>query len=192
MIIRINPLAKTPTNKFIFLDRDGTINVEVNYLHELKHLRFENSVFDALRLMISKGYTLVIVTNQSGIGRGFYTESDFHLLQHHITQHLRSENIEFLGYAACPHFLQNCNCRKPKTALLDHFIDTYELLLHKSWMVGDKASDVAAGSNAGLNSALVMTGHGKSERDHLAETIPVFSTLYDFAANLGGTNELIE
>jgi len=142
--------------KYIFLDRDGTINVDHGYVCELDKLEFIESSIEALKLLSEKGYELVIVTNQSGIGRGMFSEEKY--LQFH------NEFIKQLGLNVemvyCPHTPdENCDCRKPALGMVDKF----EIDLENSFMVGDKISDIEFGNRLGVKTCLVKTGKAGSD-----------------------------
>ena len=106
------------TVKTIFLDRDGVINKEVNYLSNIEDFEFINGVFDACKHFQSLGYSIIIVTNQSGIGRGYYNEDDFQILTKWMLSKFKENKIEILDIFYCPHSPNNqCQCRKPNTGM---------------------------------------------------------------------------
>ena len=143
----------------VFLDRDGVINVDRGYVSTWEQFEFLAGVPEALRELQDAGYLLIVVSNQSGIGRGYYSESDLHTLNQAIAEHLDSTlGVTLSGFYHCPHhpteaegeFRQQCDCRKPapgmiQQAVLDHGIDVKTSLL-----VGDKDSDIEAGRAAGV------------------------------------------
>lgn len=143
----------------VFLDRDGVINVDHGYVSTWEQFEFLAGVPEALRELQDAGYLLIVVSNQSGIGRGYYSESDLHTLNQAIAEHLDSTlGVTLSGFYHCPHhpteaeggFRQQCDCRKPapgmiQQAVLDHGIDVKTSLL-----VGDKDSDIEAGRAAGV------------------------------------------
>ena len=143
----------------VFLDRDGVINVDHGYVSTWEQFEFLPGVPDALRALQDAGYLLVVVSNQSGIGRGYYSESDVDLLNQAIAEYLDSSvGVTLSGFYHCPHhpteaegeFRRQCDCRKPapgmiRQAVLDHGIDVKTSLL-----VGDKDSDIEAGRAAGI------------------------------------------
>lgn len=158
----------------IFLDRDGTLVEEVNFLSRVEHLHVFDHTAPALRRLKSAGFLLIVVTNQSGIGRGLYTESDMHAIHREI-----QERTGYLidGFYFCPHMPDaGCGCRKPKTGMFlqaetDHPID-----IAASWTVGDKILDIEAGINAGTRTVMVRTGYGSA---HLVEFGPVADLIVD-------------
>ena len=110
--------------KTVFLDRDGTINEEVSYLHKVEDFRFLPGVVEGMKLLYEQGFQLVVITNQAGIGRGYYTEKDAELLHRYMREELKTQGIFLQGIYYCPHHLQglppyniDCPCRKPKTGL---------------------------------------------------------------------------
>ena len=143
----------------VFLDRDGVINVDHGYVSTWERFEFLPGVPDALRALQDAGYLLIVVSNQSGIGRGYYCEADVESLNQVIAQHLGSTvGVTLSGFYHCPHhpteaegeFRRQCDCRKPapgmiRQAVLDHGID-----LKTSLLVGDKDSDIEAGRAAGV------------------------------------------
>ena len=143
----------------VFLDRDGVINVDHGYVSTWERFEFLPGVPDALRALQDAGYLLIVVSNQSGIGRGYYCEADVESLNQVIAQHLGSTvGVTLSGFYHCPHhpteaegeFRRQCDCRKPapgmiRQAVLDHGID-----LNTSLLVGDKDSDIEAGRAAGV------------------------------------------
>lgn len=137
--------------KAVFLDRDGTINVEKHYLHKISDFEFLPGVLEALRLLQDMGYLLIIVTNQSGIGRGYYTENDFNLLNEWMLEFLRKNDINIGKVYYCPHHPQadvemyrvNCICRKPRLGLYEQAIEEFNIDLTRSYAIGDKFRDCA-------------------------------------------------
>ena len=148
-------------NKTIFLDRDGVINKEKNYLYKKEDFEFIDGVFEACRYFQEMGYQLVVVTNQSGISRGYYQEEDFHKITKWMLEQFESQNIKILDVFFCPHGPEStCNCRKPKPGMLLDAKEKYKIDMKNSWMIGDKEADVSAANAAGIeNTILVKTGH---------------------------------
>lgn len=155
--------------KVIFLDRDGTINVEKSYLHKWEDFEFEKNAIEGLKKLKDSGYEFIVVTNQSGIGRGYYTEEDLVTLNNQMTEKLKEFGIEILECFYCPHhpekgigkYKVDCNCRKPNPGMLLEGIKKYDVDIENSFMIGDKKGDLEAGKKAGLKSILVLTGYGK-------------------------------
>ena len=138
-------------NKAVFLDRDGTINVEKNYLYKICDFEFLPGTIDALNLLQDAGYILIIITNQSGIGRGYYSEKDFNKLNDWMLDYLKDNGIEISKVYFCPHhpdanileYRKECNCRKPKLGLYLQAIKDYNLNLNSCYAIGDKLRDCA-------------------------------------------------
>ena len=104
-------------NKAIFLDRDGTINIEKNYLYKIEHFEFETGVIEALKILQKLDFKLIIISNQSGIEREYYTKQDADKLFNYMVNKLKENGINIDKYYYCPHYKEECNCRKPKLGL---------------------------------------------------------------------------
>jgi len=145
----------------VFLDRDGVINEEVGYLHKIKDFKFINGVIDSCSYFLSLGYQIIVVTNQSGIGRGLYKEEDFHILNQWMLDNFEQEGVRILDVFFCPHGPDdNCYCRKPKPGLFKDAKEKHGIDMNKSWMIGDKEADIEAANNAGISQTiLVRSGH---------------------------------
>ncbi len=158
-------------NKAIFFDRDGTITVDTGYPHKVKDLKFQENAIPGLKLIQNSGYKLIIVTNQSGIGRGYYTEQDYHAFMEELYFRLKKERINFDGEYFCPHISEdNCNCRKPNIGMLEKAVLDHDIDLQESWVIGDKTSDIELGRRAGCKTILVRTGN--MGRDGNFNTMP--------------------
>jgi len=144
--------------KAVFLDRDGTLVEEVNYLSRVEDLRLFPFTFESLKLLKNAGYLLIVVTNQSGIGRGLYTEADMHAI--HAEMNLQLDGLIDAFYF-CPHLPdEGCSCRKPELGTIEAASARFEIAIENSWVVGDKNLDRELGENAGARSILVRTGYG--------------------------------
>ncbi|HTH50521.1 MAG TPA: HAD family hydrolase [Pyrinomonadaceae bacterium] len=149
----------------IFLDRDGTLVEEVNYLHRPEETRLFAGTKEALALLKDAGFALVVVTNQSGIGRGIYTVDDMERV-HTALQHELGGIID--AFYHCPHLpCDSCECRKPGLKMIRDAERDLDLDIENSWIVGDKKIDVEAGQAAGMATVLVLTGYGISHRETL-------------------------
>lgn len=182
--------------KTIFLDRDGTINVEKNYLHKIEDFEFENRAIEALKILSDLGYQLIVVTNQSGIARGYYGEEDLEKLNNYMMEELKKNGVEITACYFCPHHLEKgvgkyrveCECRKPNPGMLLKGINEYQVDIKNSYMVGDRQSDLEAGIRAGVKPILVKTGYGKNQIPNLDERVQTFENLYEFATKLACKN----
>jgi histidinol-phosphate phosphatase family protein len=138
-------------NKAIFFDRDDTLIRDSGYMYKLEDLDFFPETFKTLNDLQDKGYLLFIVTNQSGIGRGMYSEDDMHKFNTHMLSKLQEQGISITDLVFCPHAPEDsCNCRKPSPKLINELCEKYHIDKSLSWMVGDKQSDIDAGAAAGL------------------------------------------
>lgn len=151
-------------NKAFFLDRDGVINEEVDYLHQPEKVVILPGVIEALRTLRANGFLAVVVTNQSGVARGMYGESDIHAVHDRIRELLAAEAVSVDGFYHCPHhpkFGAPCDCRKPRPGMLQAACRDFDIDPACSAMVGDRLSDIEAGRAAGCRACyLVKTGYG--------------------------------
>lgn len=155
-------------NKAIFFDRDDTLLIDTNYMYKPEDLKFFPQTFKTLQLLQEKGYLLFIITNQSGIGRGKYTEAQMNIFHEKMLGEFRNAGITIKDIAFCPHAPeQNCDCRKPSPKLLNMLIKKYEININSSWMVGDKGSDIECGKNAGMKTFLVDKGDKPNNLEEL-------------------------
>ncbi len=149
--------------KALFLDRDGVINVEKNYLYRIEDFEFIDGVFEACRAFQQKGYLIIVITNQAGIARGKYTEEDYDVLTRWMLGRFTEEGIKISAVYHCPHhpdFTGSCDCRKPAPGMLEAARAEFDIDMASSILVGDKESDIEAGLNAGIGSnILVRSGH---------------------------------
>lgn len=148
----------------VFLDRDGTLIEEVNYLRRIDQIRVLPGVPDALRRLREAGFALVLVTNQSGVARGYFTEEDLRAI--HAELQTRLPRLD--GIYWCPHHPEHgerveCACRKPGTELFERAVRDLDLDPARSWAVGDKAGDLEGAMRLGCRGILVRTGHGPSQ-----------------------------
>jgi D-glycero-D-manno-heptose 1,7-bisphosphate phosphatase len=150
--------------KALFLDRDGVINVDHGYLYKPSKVEFVDGIFDLCQRFQSAGYLIVVITNQSGIGRGYYTEHDFHKLSQWMKDEFASRGIVISKFYFCPHhatgakgeYLKDCDCRKPKPGMLLQAAKELDIDLCKSVLVGDKYSDIQAANSAGLQRCVLL------------------------------------
>jgi len=167
----------------IFLDRDGVINEEVAYLHRVEDFRFVNGAVETLQALTGQGWPIVIVTNQSGIGRGYYSEKDFLALTDWMLKLLADSCVDITAVYWCPHDPEaGCACRKPAPELIFRAAREHQLDLPSSWLVGDQCRDIEAARRAGIsNTVLVRSGHPVDEsvaraafvRNSICDIIPL-------------------
>jgi D-glycero-D-manno-heptose 1,7-bisphosphate phosphatase len=135
--------------KALFLDRDGVINIDSGYVATKEEFLFNEGIFTLLKLFRDKGYLLFIITNQSGIGRSYYSLKDFEDLSIWMLEAFKKEHITIESIEYCPHLpTDNCSCRKPRTGMIDSILSQYPIDLHESWLIGDKQSDIDLAENA--------------------------------------------
>ena len=161
------------TIKTIFLDRDGVINKEINYLYKISDFEFINGVFKASQYFKSLNYKITIITNQSGISRGYFTEIDFQKITKWMISQFNKNNIDILDVIHCPHLPSDfCECRKPKPGMLFKAKTKYNIDMINSWMIGDTENDIQAANDAGIrNTILVKSGHKVDELNSDAKFI---------------------
>jgi D-glycero-D-manno-heptose 1,7-bisphosphate phosphatase len=143
--------------KAAFLDRDGVINIDKNYVYKIDDFEFKEGIFELLKLLQDKGFTLFVVTNQSGIGRGYYTLDDFKKLTDYMINELKKRGFEIKEVAFCPHHPDvECYCRKPNPGMILNLAKKYNIDLKNSILIGDKQSDIEAGKNAGVGKTYLV------------------------------------
>ena len=158
--------------KAVFLDRDGTINVERDYLFRCEDFEFISGVPQAIKKLNDAGFLVIVVTNQSGVARGYYSEADVTLLHGFVKQQLTQKGAHIDGFYYCPHhpdkgddpYRKHCRCRKGQPGMLLDASRDFKIDLTQSFIVGDKLADVEAGLAVGSVPILVLTGHGEQER----------------------------
>lgn len=155
----------------IFIDRDGVMNVERNYVHRIEDFEYVSGTPEAIARLNRAGWIVVVITNQSGIGRGMYTEADYQRLTDHIRATLAEVGAHVDAFHHCPHAPDwnpphGCDCRKPQPGLIHQAQRTLGLDLSQAVLVGDKRSDIEAGRAAGIpHCYLVESGHGLNPGD---------------------------
>lgn len=166
----------------VFLDRDGTINLEKGYLFRTADFEFVPGAAEAIRLLNGAGFLVVVVTNQSGVARGYYSEEDVAVLHRHIEEQLSRCGARVDAWLYCPHhpdgkgaYAQTCACRKPRPGMLFEAARQYGIDLKNSVMIGDKLADVEAAIAAGCSPILVRSGYGAEEEQRL----PAGTRVYD-------------
>ncbi len=166
----------------VFLDRDGTLNVEVGYIRNVEDLVLIDGAAEAVRKLNQAGIAAILVTNQTGAARGYYAESHIHELHARLLKLLKAENAHLDKIYYCPHleegtvapFNRVCDCRKPEVGMVEQaYAEHPELDRSRSFVIGDKATDVELARNCGAKGILVTTGYGtavlKGEYQHIVE-----------------------
>jgi len=159
-------------NRAVFIDRDGCLIHELGYISRIRDIRFFKRSFDALRLLKSSGYKVIVVTNQSGVARGYFPESFVKEAHDYITKKLAVKGLKIDAFYYCPHhkkasvekYRKDCECRKPKQGMIKKAVKKFGLDLSRSFTIGDKLSDVKLGHNGGMKGILVLTGFGRWQR----------------------------
>jgi len=167
--------------KAAFVDRDGVIIVDSGFLHRVEALVFLPGAIEGLQRLQAAGYLLVVITNQSGIARGLYTEADYLRLTAYMQQRLLAAGVQLSAVEFCPHlpdaeiarYRLDCNCRKPRPGMLEHAAAALNIDLSASILVGDRATDIQAGRSAGVGRCwLVRSGLPLSQSDiELADAV---------------------
>jgi D-glycero-D-manno-heptose 1,7-bisphosphate phosphatase len=158
--------------KALFLDRDGVINIDHGYVYKVENFEFAEGIFDLLRVFLAKGYLLFIVTNQSGIGRGYYSEEDFQILTSWMLTEFKKENISIVSVHHCSHAPEeNCDCRKPQTGMIDEILFQHAIDLESSWLIGDKQSDIDLAYNAKVSHTIAIGERAIVNSTHSFKTI---------------------
>lgn len=171
--------------KAVFLDRDGVINIDTGYVSHSDDFVFIEGVIDACKAIKDKGYEIVIITNQSGIARGYFSEDDFMTLTEWMDWSFADKGVDIDGVYFCPHhpdkgignYKQDCDCRKPQPGMIISAKEHLNIDLSQSYLVGDKLSDLQAGKNAGIpTSILVRTGkevtdEAQEAADHVVDSL---------------------
>ena len=159
--------------KIAFLDRDGVLNVDYGHVGTAERLVLFSDSFLALRRLADWGYALIIVTNQSGIARGYYTEEDFHVLMREIVDIYRAQKIEILDYFYCPHHPEfssidaekDCECRKPRPDMVMSALKKYGVPAHECILIGDKQTDISCAKNAGIEKNFLLERKTANKND---------------------------
>ena len=160
--------------KAVFLDRDGTVNEEVGYVNHLERFTLLPRVGEAIRLLNQNGLKAVVITNQSGVARGYFPESLVHLVHQKMQDLLKKDGAHLDGIYYCPHhpdvgappYRQKCRCRKPEPGLIEEAVKELNLDLRSSYMIGDRGVDIEFAHRVGAKGILVLTGYGKGEWEY--------------------------
>ncbi|MFX1259943.1 MAG: D-glycero-beta-D-manno-heptose 1,7-bisphosphate 7-phosphatase [Promethearchaeota archaeon] len=175
--------------KAIFLDRDGVINKEIGYLSNPDDFELIDGTIEALKILKKKGFLLIVITNQAGIARGYYSEDTLKEIHIKMANLLKEKNFTLDDVLYCPHhpeFTGPCDCRKPNPGMIYNARDKFDINLNNSYMVGDTLKDIETGKNAKCNTVLVLTGYGAEEHKKISNIKPdlIFKNLLEFAKNI--------
>jgi len=165
----------------VFIDRDGTINEQRGYINHLSRFELLPGVTDAVKLLNKNNFFAIIVTNQSGVARGYYPVSLVHQVNELMTKSLEREGATIDGIFYCPHhprgivpeFTADCDCRKPKTGLVNQALKAFEIDMSNSYVVGDRYVDIELAIRLNLKGVLVKTGYGLGEMEYIIPELPV-------------------
>lgn len=155
----------------VFIDRDGTISEEVGYINHPSRFRVFPYAARAIKLLNDQGWFAIVITNQAGVARGYFSESMIETVHDNLRQELSEQGARVDAIYYCAHhptvgeppYRQECDCRKPKPGLITRAAKDLEVGLEQSWMIGDRYGDVELARNAGVRSALVLSGYGRGE-----------------------------
>jgi D-glycero-D-manno-heptose 1,7-bisphosphate phosphatase len=158
----------------LFIDRDGTLSEEVGYVNHPSRFRVFPYSADAIKLLNDNGWLAIVVTNQAGVARGYFAEDVIINVHEQLRGDLEKSGAKLDAIYYCAHhpsvgeppYRLDCDCRKPKTGLIDRAAADFEIDLPRSWMVGDRYGDIELAQNAGLHSAFVLSGYGRGEWEY--------------------------
>lgn len=167
-------------NKAIFFDRDGTVNIDKNYVYLPIDLEFLPNAVKGLKRFQKRGFLLIIITNQSGIGRGFYSEREYKNLMDEFYKRLGERGIKITADYYCKHDPKDsCDCRKPNSLLIKKAIKKHKIDVSKSYFIGDKTTDILAGEKLGLTTVLVLTGKAGKDNQYKVKPDFICENLYE-------------
>jgi D-glycero-D-manno-heptose 1,7-bisphosphate phosphatase len=158
----------------LFLDRDGVINKDLGHVHRVEDFVFSDGIFDVIQEFTSKNFAILVVTNQAGIAKGFYTEENFADLTRWMIEEFKSKNVEILDVLYCPHHPKgkvpelsiDCSCRKPLPGLFQVALKQHGISPKESVMIGDRESDMEAAAKAGLGTRILLSGQDSVHATH--------------------------
>lgn len=151
--------------KAVFVDRDGTLITDLNYLTDPRRIQFYKNVYKGLKLLRKAGYKIIMTTNQSGIGRNYLTRARLNQIHIRFNRILRKNNTKIDGIYYCPHLPEKqCSCRKPRIGMVQRARRDFNIDLSRSFVIGDKSADVHMAWNFGGKGILILSGKGRRER----------------------------
>jgi rfaE bifunctional protein nucleotidyltransferase chain/domain len=176
------PRPALKSSPAVFVDRDGTVNEDILYLHEPDQMKILPNAVEGIKKMQDMGYRIIIVTNQAGIGLGYFSKEDFYRVNSKMLRELSSAGISVSRICFCPHGKEEgCECRKPGIALITRACSDLNLDMSRSYFIGDQTSDIEAGRRAGLKTILMRTGFGGSDKQFDVKPDYVADDLLDAA-----------
>lgn len=183
-------------NRAIFLDRDGVVNKEKNYVHKFENFELVPNALKGLKRIDFENYLVLILTNQAGIAKGYYTKEEFKEFDRQMKDFLSEKGINIAKTYFCPHhseakikkFKKKCSCRKPGIGMLKKAEEEFNLNLSHSYLIGDKTSDILAGKRAGCATILVETGYGGEDELFSIEPDFVVPDLYEAVRLINKSN----
>lgn len=168
-------------NKALFLDRDGVVNVEINYLYKVEDFKFVEGILELCKYYQNEGYIIIIVTNQSGIDRGYYTENDFNILTSWMILEFEKNGIEIKKVYFCPHhpdISSTCNCRKPNPGMILDAQKELNIDLKNSILIGDKESDIEAAISAGIDKTYLFDEKKMIKKSKATKVVSKLEDIY--------------
>ena len=176
------------TQKALFLDRDGIINLDHGYVYKIEDFEFVNGIFEVCQHAINCGYIIIVITNQAGIARGYYTIEQFEILTDWMKRQFLDQNIKITDVYFCPHhpdkgineYAGQCSCRKPEPGMLISASEKYAISLSESVFIGDKISDIQAAESAGVKNKILLASKYADENAITAHGIDKISSAIQF------------
>jgi D-glycero-D-manno-heptose 1,7-bisphosphate phosphatase len=158
----------------VFIDRDGTISEEVGYINHPSRFRLFPFSAEAIKILNDNGWLAIVITNQAGVARGYFSEDLVVSIHEQLKHELQNASAQLDGIYFCAHhpsvgeppYRSDCDCRKPKTGLIDCATRDFQIDLAASWMIGDRYGDIELARNAGLRAAFVLSGYGRGEWEY--------------------------
>ena len=169
-------------NKAVFLDRDGTINEEMGYINHLSRFVLLPGVAEGIRKLKENGFLTIVVTNQAGVARGYFSEDLLKKVHEKMQKLLKQQKAELDAIYYCPHHPEvgppeykiDCNCRKPKPGMIEKAVRDYSIDLKKSYMIGDRYTDIKFAKQFDMKAIMVLTGYGRGEFEYFRHNWTIF------------------